>query len=168
MASKRAHVFGQAQKFYGDFGDQRESSFGTDHQAGQIVTGSFHRSSADAHNFGVRQDQLETGDMVGSDAIGKRMRAAGVFRDVAANGAGFLAGGIGSEVQAVLFDGAREVEIHDARFDDGPLIFRIDFQNVVHARERDDNAASPRQSAAGESGARAAPDDGKTVAIGQG
>ena len=105
--------------------------------------------------------------MVGSYAIRKRMRAAGIFRDVAADGAGFLAGGIGSEVQAVLFDGAREVEIHNTWLDDGPPIFRIDFQNVVHARERDDDAASPRQSAAGESGARAAPDYGKTMAVGQ-
>ena len=49
-----AHVFGQAQKFYRDFRNQRERSFGTDYQAGEIVTGSLHRSPADAHHFGVR------------------------------------------------------------------------------------------------------------------
>ena len=107
--------------------------------------------SADAHDFAVGQHQLETGDVVGRHAVSKRMRAAGIFRDVAADGAGFLAGWIGSEIQAVFFDGARKVEIHHARFDDGALIGRIDFEDVVHARERDHQMPPRRASAPPES-----------------
>ena len=37
--------------------------------------------------------------MIGGDAVSQRVRAAGIFRDVSADGAGFLARRIGREMQ---------------------------------------------------------------------
>src|SRR6266581_6822225 len=99
---KRAHIFRQPQKSNSDFRDQRESSLRADHEAGEIIAGRLHAPAAELHNFAIRQDQLEAGDMVGSNTVGERMRPAGIFRDIAANGAGLLAGRIGSEIQAEL------------------------------------------------------------------
>ena len=74
--------------------------------------------------------------MIGGDAVGEGVRAAGVFGDVAADGAGFLAGGIGREVEAVVLDGAREVEIDDAGLDDGALIFDSRFRGCGSCERR--------------------------------
>src|SRR2546422_5559499 len=42
---------------------------------------------------------FERGDVIGGDAIGERVGTTGVFGDVAADGAGLLAGGIWREVK---------------------------------------------------------------------
>src|SRR2546429_2391762 len=56
--------------------------------------------AADPHNFAVGKDQFERGDVIGGDAIGERVGTTGVFGDVAADGAGLLAGGIWREVKS--------------------------------------------------------------------
>src|SRR5260370_40796132 len=99
---KRAHVFGQAQEPYGDFGDQCEGSFRTDHEAGQIVAGRLAGSSAELDDLGVRHDQFQAGDVVGCDAVSECVRPAGIFGDIAAYSAGLLTGRIRSEVPTVL------------------------------------------------------------------
>lgn len=105
--------------------------------------------------------------MIGGDAVRERVRAAGVFRDVPADGAGFLAGGIRREVKAVRLGGQCDVEIDDAGLDNGALIFRIDGQDAVHAREDHHQAAGAGERAAGEAGASAAADDRNVVLGGQ-
>ena len=50
-------------------------------------------------------------ELVPQGTFSERMRAAGVFRDVAPDGAGFLTGRIGSEVKAVCFDRARKIGV---------------------------------------------------------
>ncbi len=166
-SQERAHVFGESQKPDGNFRDQREGSFGADHKAGQIVARRFHGSPADVHNFAIGQDQLEAGHVVGSDTIGECVRPAGILRDIAADRAGFLTGRIGREIQTIFLRCARKVEIYDSRFDYGTLIFRVDLQDVVHARECEDDAALPGQRSAGETGSCAATYDGNIVAIRQ-
>ena len=119
--------------------------------------------AANANDFAVGQDEFERGDVIGGDAVGERVRAAGIFSDVAADGAGFLAGGIGSEVQAGMFDGASEIEIDDAWLHDRALIFdvesRMRFMRVKAMHE----PAAARERAAGESGSCAAADDGHVM-----
>ena len=99
--------------------------------------------AANAHDLAVRHDQLKTRHVVGSHAVRKGMRPAGIFRNVAADGARFLTRRVGSIVQTMLLHSAREIQIDDAGLDHGPLIFRVDFQNVIHAREGHDNSAAP-------------------------
>ncbi len=86
------------------------------------------------------------------------MRASGVFANVAADGAGSLAGGIGRVEISPRIDGHRNVEVHHARLDHRALIGQIDFDNAIHARERNDDSARARDRSAGKASAGAASD----------
>src|SRR5262249_35579177 len=130
---KRFDGFGLARELDGDFGDESQRAFGADEEAGEIVGAGVALLAADADDVSVGEDEFEGGDVIGGDAAGERMRAAGVFGDVAADGGGFLARWIRREVEAGVFDGAGDVEIYDARLDDGALIFEIEFEDAVHA-----------------------------------
>ena len=123
--------------------------------------------AADADDLAAGQDEFESGDVIGGDAAGEGVRAACIFGDVAADGGGFLAGGIGSEVEAGVFDGAGDVEIDDTGLDDGALIFEIEFEDAVHAGEDEHESAGAGERAAREAGAGAAAEDGDVVLIGQ-
>jgi hypothetical protein len=161
------HGLGLAGKFYGDFGDKGEGAFGADKQAAEIVTGSVAMAAADADDFSARENEFEGDDVIGGDAAGESVRATGVFGDVAADGAGFLAGGIGGEIEAGVFDGASDIEIDDAGLDDGAPIIEIEGEDFVHAPESEHDSTRAGQRAAGEAGARAATDDGKIVKGGE-
>ena len=97
--------------------------------------------------------------MVGGDAIGEGVWAAGILGNVSTKGAGFLAGRVGCKVQSGMCDSGRQIGIHDARLDNGALIFEVDFEDAIHAREKNDDAAVARERAAGKAGARAASDE---------
>jgi hypothetical protein len=161
------HGFGLARKLYGDFGDQGERAFRADEEAGEIVTGRVAVFASDANDFAIGEDEFEGGDMIGGDAVGEGVRAAGVFGDVAADGAGFPTGRIGGEVETVRFGGAGELVIDDARLDDGALIFDVEFENAIHAREDEHHAAGAGERAAGKSRAGAAANDGEMVLCGE-
>ena len=62
----------------------------------------------------VGQHDLELDDVIGGDAVLEAVRPAGVLGDVAADGAGRLAGGIGDVVQAVRRDRLGEPRVHHA------------------------------------------------------
>lgn len=57
-----------------------------------------------------------------------------------------------------------DVRIDNARFDNNALIREVSFENAIHARETDDDAALGRKSAAAEAGASSAADEGNLVA----
>ena len=94
------------------------------------------------------------------------MRPAGIFRDVAADGAGFLAGGIRRKIKSGVLYGARDIQIDHAGLDDGAAILQVQFQDAVHTRKDDHHAASASQRAAGESRARASANDRNLKSIG--
>ena len=96
--------------------------------------------------------------MIGGHAIGQSVRTAGILGDVAADGAGALAGWIGRVKVAAALNGERDVQIDHAGLDNGALIVEVDFEDAVHAREGDHEPALERDRAAGQSGARAAAD----------
>ena len=66
---------------------------------------------------------LQPQNMIGGDAVGQRVRSAGILRHVAADGAGALAGGIGRVEVAAALDRQRDVEIDDAGLYHRPLVF---------------------------------------------
>src|SRR2546429_205912 len=103
-------------------------------------------------SFAVGKDQFERGDVIGGDAIGERVGTTGVFGDVAADGAGLLAGGIWREVKAVRCGGEAKIEIDHAGLDDGALVLRVEGENAVHARKNDHHAAGAGERSAGKTG----------------
>ena len=159
--------FGLAGKLDRDFRDERESAFGADEEAGQIVARGIALRAADANDFAVGENKFESGDVIGCDAVGKRVGTARVFGDVATDGAGFLAGRIGREIEAVRFGGKGEIVIHDAGLDDGALIFRVDRKNAVHTRENEHQSARACERTTREASARAATDDWHVVLGGE-
>ncbi len=157
--------FGFAGEFYRDFGDESERAFGADEETGEIVRASVALLAADANDFAAGEDEFERGDVIGGNAAGEGVWAAGVFSDVAADGGGFLAGGIGGEIEASVFDGAGDVEIDDAGLDDGALVFEIEFEDAIHAGEDEHESAGASERAAGEACACAAAEDGDVVLV---
>ena len=79
----------------------------------------------------------------------------------------FLAGRVRRKIQPRLLHRSRDIQIHHARLHHRPLIFQIDFQNAVHAREYDHYAAASRQCASRQTGSRASTDDGQLVLGGE-
>jgi len=55
----------------------------------------------------------------------------------------------------------------DAGLHDGALIFGVDFQDAVHARETEHHSAGAGERAAGEAGAGAAADDRNFIFVGE-
>src|SRR5690349_8618848 len=95
------------------------------------------------------------------------MGTAGVLGNVAANGAGLLAGRIRSEIEAMRRGGKREVMIHDAGLGDGALILGVDGEDFVHARENEHQPAGASERSARKTGPRATADDGHVVLCGE-
>ena len=106
---------------------------------------------------------FKTENVIHRDAIGQSVRASGIFGNISADGAGFLAGRIGRVVKTEMFDGASDIEIYDAGLDDGAAIFGVNFKNAIHARKNREDAALAGERAAGESCASAAADEGNLV-----
>ena len=143
----------------GDRGDQHHGAFGAGQQAGEIVARQVGLLAAGLDHGAVGQHQLQAEDVIGGDAVGQGVRAAGVFRDVAADGAGALAGGVGRVEIAAALHRQGDVQVDHAGLHHGALVFQIDFEDPVHAREGDHDAALAGDGAAGESGAGAAADE---------
>src|SRR5690242_10285006 len=98
--------------------------------------------------------------MRGGEAVLETMRAARVFRDVSADRADGLRGGIGGIEVAIRRDALRDDGVDHARLNDDAGIGKIDFENLREAREADDDATFGGQRAATQSGARSARDKG--------
>ena len=64
---------------------------------GEVVARLIGGHAAGVDDGAIGQHGFEAEDVVGGDAVAEGVRAAGVFGDVAADGAGALAGGIGRE-----------------------------------------------------------------------
>ena len=142
------------------FGDQHHGAFAAGEQAGEVVARQVGDFAAGLDHGAVGEHHFESQDVIGGDSIGQGVRSAGVFGDVAADGAGALAGGIGRiEITAAL-DRQRDIQIDHAGLYDGALVFEIEFEDAVHAGEGDHQAAFARNRAAGESGAGAASHEG--------
>ena len=157
--------FGFARELDSDFGDESERTFGADEEACEIVGAGVALFAADSDDFSTGENEFEGGDVIGGDAVGQRVRAAGVFCDVATDGGRLLAGGIGSEVETGVFDGARDVEIYYAGLNDGALIVEIEFEDAIHAREDEHESAGAGERAARKAGASASAEDGDVVLV---
>ena len=142
-----------------DLGDQHHGAFAAGEQAGEVVARQVGGFAAGLDHGAVGQHEFESQNVIGGDAVGQGVRSAGVFGDIAADGAGALAGGIGRVEIAAALHGERDIEIDHAGLHHDALVFQVQFQDAVHAGEGDHEAALAGNRAAGESGARAASDE---------
>ncbi len=93
----------------------------------------------------VGQHDLRRQDVVDREAVLQAVRAARVLRDVAADRADLLRGRVGRVVEAVIGDGARDVEIGDTRLDHDMAAVGVDLEHPVHPRQRDHDPLRDRQ-----------------------
>ena len=84
------------------------------------------------------------------------MRPTGVLGDVAADGAGFLAAGVGRVEEAVGRGRFRELDVGQPGLDDGDAVHGVDLEDAPHTRGGDDDAAPPWHGAAAQPRAGAA------------
>ncbi|MNT54559.1 hypothetical protein D3C72_1917300 [compost metagenome] len=89
------------------------------------------------------------------------MHAAGVFRHVAADGAGDLAGRIRRVVQPIRRRGLGDRQVAHPRFHDGRGAGQIDMLDAVEFGQPQQHSLAVRHGAARQSRARATRDDGR-------
>ena len=117
------------------------------------------RLPAELDDLAVRQDECQPGHVVGRESVLETVRAACVLGDVAADRADLLARRIRCVEEAVRGDGARDVEVRNARLDDDALALEVDLEDPIHPRERDDDSACHRCGPARKTGAGPACDE---------
>ena len=100
------------------------------------------------------------------DAVGEAVGASGIVGDIAAERADLLARRVGGEVESLGPQLLREVEIDDAGLHPGDAVVGVDRQHLVHPAGRYDDGPPQWDRAAGESGASATGDHGRTVLLG--
>src|SRR5262249_6322277 len=113
------------------------------------------------------QDKLQPGDMVRGDAVGERVRPAGVFGDVPTDRACLLARGVRREIESRVLGGTGQVQVHHAGLDDGALVFEVELQDAVHSRKDHQDSALPRQRSAREPCAGSAAHERHVETIGE-
>ncbi len=80
-----------------------------------------------------------------SEAVLQAVGAPSILRHVPTDGAYGLGRWIGGVEVAMRSHRIRDLRVDHSRFDDHPLVGNIDFEDAIHAREADDNAALSRQ-----------------------
>ncbi len=163
----RLDGLGSAENAQCDFRDDRERAFRSDQRAEEIDSGRVQRRPAQVHHLAVGQHRLDAEHVVHRESVLQAMRAAGVFRDVAANRADQLARRIGCVVVAVRRNAPGHVEVDDPGLDGDALIGNIHIDDAVQARQSDQHAIRPRQRAARQSRAVAARDKRNLVRVAQ-
>ena len=151
-----ARGLGLLQDAHRHLGDDAEQALRPGDDAEQVVALGIEMLAADADHFAGDQHDLAAEHVVGGHAVFQAVHAAGILRDVAADGAGDLRGGIGRVVEAFVRDGLADREVRDARLDHRDAVFKIDLADAVEFAHAEQHAVGKRQCAAGERGARPA------------
>ena len=155
----RRHRLRLAEDAQRDLGRDPERPLGADEGAEQVGAVRVERLAAELDDLAVGEHDGQARDVVDGEAVLEAVRAARVLGHVAADRADLLARRIGRVEEPVRRDGARDVEVRDARLDDDPLRREIDLEDPLHPRERDDDPLGDRKRAAREAGAGSAGDE---------
>ena len=123
-------VSGALQDAHGDFGDHAEQAFRAGDQAEHVVALGVEMLAADADHLAGHQHDFAAEHVVGGHAVFQAMHAAGIFRHVAADGAGDLRGRIGRVIKAGMRHRVRHREIGDAGLDHGDAVVEIDLADA--------------------------------------
>ena len=87
--------------------DDAQRSFRSYKEAGQVVPGTLSRFAAEVNDLAVGEHNFQAGDMVHRHPVHQGVRTAGILSHVAADGASFLAGRVGREVQPKMCHSVR-------------------------------------------------------------
>ena len=143
-----------------------QGALGADHDAPEVVARRLPRPPAEPRHRAVSQHDLHAEDVVRGDAVGQAVRPAGVLGNVAAYCARPLAGRVRGEVEPVLRRCRGDVQVDHPRLHDRQPVCRVDLQDALHPRERDNEPALLGDGAPAEPGAGAARHDGHPSAGG--
>jgi len=123
------------------FGDDAERSFGADEEAGEVVAGGgLAGASAGLDDASAGECDGHAQDVFADRAVTHGCRAGGSCGGHAAERG--IGAGIDREHQAMLFEFAVELHARDASFDAAVEVVGVDFQDAVHARHVERDAAA--------------------------
>ncbi len=134
-----------------DLDRHSEHPFAAHEQPDQVGTPGLSLRGPEPGEPPVGQDHLERGDVIGGDAVLEAVGSARILGDIAADGAGALAGGVGDVVQTVRRDRLGELGVDHAGFDDGPPPRRVDREDAVHPCQGDEHRSLFGEGPAGQS-----------------
>ena len=97
-------------------------------------------AGAGVNHLAIGQHHFQPQNVVGGNSIGQGVGTAGILRHVAADRAGLLAGGVGRVIITLIRDGQRKVKIHHSGLHARALVLQINFQDLLHAREDQQDA----------------------------
>src|SRR5262249_41349908 len=132
---------------------------------GQVVAGIVLRRSAGFDDAAVGQDEGDAEDVVDSNAVLERVRPTGVGGDVAADGAGALAGRVRGEVVAVRLEVVGDPQVADPRLNNGLALPILSLEEPFHPHQGDDDPTADGEAAAGKAGTSAAGQEGDVQLI---
>jgi len=142
-----------------DLDDNAKQALRTGEQRQQVVPRRVERLAAERDEFAVNGQELDAQHIVYGEAVFQAMHAAGVFGHVAADRAGNLRRRIGGVIEAMRGRGLADGEVAHTRLDDGGAVERVNLEDAVEFRERQQHAVGQRQGAARQSGSGAARHD---------
>jgi hypothetical protein len=160
---ERARYRRLAQDLHHNFDNHAQQAFAAGDQAQQVEPALRAGLAAHGDDLAPRKHQRHAEQVVGGEAIFEAMQAAAVFRDIAADGAGDLAGRIGGVIEALRLHGLGDVEVGDAGFDHDAAILIVDLENPLHPAHADQDAVLARQGAARQGGSGTARNDGHAL-----
>ncbi len=156
-------LLGQGEQAQGGLDDHPQHALGAGHQGEQIVARGIQGLAAQGEALAGDGDHLELEDVVHRQAVLEAVHAAGVFRHVAADGAGDLGGGVRGIVQPV---GGRRLghgQVAHAGLDPGRAVARVDVEDRLELGQAQHHRIVPGQGAAGQARA-GAPGDHRHLA----
>jgi len=140
-----ARCLGLGQDPHGDFGDHTQQAFGADHNAEKIEPAGIEMPPAQPHDLSVHQHQFDTQHIVGGQPVFEAVHPARILRDIAADRAGDLAGGVGRIIEATALHRLRDRQIGDARLDHGDAVFMVHFKNALELAEPEQDRIGQRR-----------------------
>ena len=127
-----------------DFGDDPKQPLGPGHGTQQVEPGGIELLAAKAYHLAAHQRHFEAQEVVGGEPVLQAVHAAGVFRHIAADGAGHLAGGIRRIIIAVGADGGGDSEIGDPGPAGDGAVGDVDIGDGVEPGKPQDDAVGQR------------------------
>lgn len=143
----------------GDLHHHAEQPFGAGEQRQQVEAGAVQGAGPQAQALAFQGHDVHLQQVVHGQAVLQAMHAAGVLRDVAADGAGDLRGRVRCVVQTMRGSGLGDRQVAHARLDPGETTQRIDLEDPPETRHHQQHAVLQRQRAAGQAGAGTARHD---------
>src|SRR6516225_3708344 len=139
-----------------DLRGDAQGAFGADKDAGKVIAGRIERFPTEMHERAVGKNNFQAEDVRGGEAVLEAMRAAGVFRDVAADAANRLRRRIGCVEIILGRDATGDVQVDDSGLYDNTRVRKVHLVDAIHACQAQDNAVGDRQRTTAQARARTA------------